>query len=50
MKARVLIDDDVKGAVGPRDVSELVEALGFSCELISGGKIIILFCEVIIFM
>ena len=28
----------MKGAVGPRDVSDLVEALGFSCELISGGE------------
>lgn len=33
----MVVDDDVKGAVGPRDVSELVEALGFTCVLISGG-------------
>ena len=38
MQARVVVDDDVSGAIGPRDVSEAVQALGFECRLISGGE------------
>lgn len=39
-KARVIIDGDAKGVLGPRDVMELVEALGFQCELVSGGGLL----------
>ena len=39
-KARVIVDGDFKGALGPRDVIELVEALGFQCELVSGGGLL----------
>jgi copper chaperone CopZ len=38
-KARLLIDDDVRLALGPRDITEIVVKLGFGCELIVGGKI-----------
>ena len=39
-KARVIVDGDFEGALGPRDVIELVEALGFQCELVSGGGLL----------
>ena len=33
----MIVDGDLKSAVGPRDVTDLVEALGFECHLIGGG-------------
>ena len=36
-QARVIVDGDLKSAIGPRDVTDLVEALGFECHLIGGG-------------
>ena len=36
-KARVVVDGDIPNALGPRDVTELIEGIGFGCDLISGA-------------
>lgn len=47
----MVVDNDVDGAIGPRDVSELVESLGFTCMLISGGNDILFpFVDILLYV
>jgi hypothetical protein len=39
----ILVDEDISNALGPRDISLLIQSLGFTCHLITGNEVLYMY-------